>query len=216
MSIEKCVKYPRTPHLPWSPGASADDIVQGGVASFEGKTVVVTEKRDGENTTLYRDHSHARSVDSRHHPSRAWVKQLQGQIGHLIPQGWRVCGENLYAAHSISYQDLTSYFEVFSIWNDENFCLNWEDTLEWCALLGLEHVPVLYRGLWDEERIRDFSVDTTRQEGYVVRTESGFSFDRFSDHIAKWVRKGHVTTDEHWMFREVVPNQLRDDERNDE
>lgn len=36
--------------------------------------VVITEKMDGENTTLYRDGLHARSLDSRHHPSRNWVK----------------------------------------------------------------------------------------------------------------------------------------------
>ena len=64
------VKYPRTAHLPWSPGATADDIYQGKLSSFEGKYVVVTEKMDGENTTLYRDYMHARSVDSRFHPSR--------------------------------------------------------------------------------------------------------------------------------------------------
>jgi hypothetical protein len=27
-------------------------------------------------------------------------------------------------------------------------------------------------------------------------------------HVAKWVRTGHVQTDEHWMFSEVVPNRL--------
>lgn len=35
-------------------------------------------------------------------------------------------------------------------------------------------------------------------EGYVVRTVEGFAFDEFASHIAKWVRKGHVQTDEHW------------------
>lgn len=93
------VHYPRTPHLPWSPGASSDDVRVGDLSGLAGREVVVTEKLDGENTTLYADGLHARSLDSAHHPSRAWVKALQGRIGPAIPQGWRVCGENLYARH---------------------------------------------------------------------------------------------------------------------
>ncbi|MEI8604633.1 RNA ligase family protein [Pseudoalteromonas sp. B160] len=46
------VKYPRTPHLPWSPGATEDDIHQGNLSCFANKQVVVTEKMDGENTTF--------------------------------------------------------------------------------------------------------------------------------------------------------------------
>ena len=48
-------KYPRTPHLPWSPGASDDDVRVADTAMSEGREVVVTEKLDGENTTLYAD-----------------------------------------------------------------------------------------------------------------------------------------------------------------
>ena len=75
MSPYQAVKYPRTPHLPWSPGASQDDVFSLDARHFEGQTVIITEKMDGENTTLYRDYLHARSVDGRHHPSRNWVKQ---------------------------------------------------------------------------------------------------------------------------------------------
>ena len=83
-------------------------MVLGHALPFVGQEVVVTEKLDGENTTLYRRGLHARSLDPRPHPSRDWVKRLQGQIGHLIPEGWRVCGENLYARHSLGYDDLES------------------------------------------------------------------------------------------------------------
>lgn len=85
-------KYPRTPHLPWSPGVSDDDILLNTASFFENKQVVVTEKMDGENTTVYRDFIHARSIDSRFHPSRTWVKAMQAQIGYQIPDGWRICG----------------------------------------------------------------------------------------------------------------------------
>ena len=205
-------KYPRTRHLPWSPGATHDDLILSGggaIEPFVDRRVVVTEKMDGENTTLYSDHLHARSIDSRHHPSRDWVKALHGRVAFQIPEGWRVCGENLYAVHSLAYTDLPSYFMVFSVWDADNRCLSWDDTVEWAELLGLHTVPVLYDGLFDLALLEAFDVDTDVHEGYVVRVADGFAFDDFGTCVAKWVRAGHVQTDEHWMHQEVVPNGLR-------
>lgn len=205
----KRYKYPRTPHLPWSPGASDDDVTGGVPAAFVGSAVIVTEKLDGENTSMYRDAVHARSLDSRHHPSRDWVKRLQGAIGYQIPDGFRVCGENLFARHSIAYDDLPSYFYVFSVWDDANMCLSWSETKQWASLLGLEVAPVLHEGRWDEVRIRNLAFDTDRVEGYVVRSAGAFAYADFASNTAKWVRKGHVQTDDHWMQAAIVPNGLR-------
>lgn len=202
-------KYPRTPHLPWSPGATSDDIYVADTAIFERREVVVTLKMDGENTTMYRDHIHARSLDSKHHPSRTWVKNLHGAIAHAIPEGWRLCGENLFAEHSIRYEALPSYFMLFSVWDEQNRCLSWEETVEWAALLDLTNVPVLYRGVWNEATVRAIALDATTQEGYVVRTAAGFAYQDFGKHVAKWVRPSHVQTDQHWMNRPVVPNGLQ-------
>ncbi|MFB6613645.1 RNA ligase family protein [Streptomyces sp. NPDC085524] len=199
--------YPRTPHLPWSPGAAADDVRAAGLAGLAGREVVVTEKLDGENTTLYSDGLHARSLDSAHHPSRAWVKGLQGRIGAGIPDGWRVCGENLYARHSIPYEDLDSWFYGFSVWDGEH-CLDWDRTVRFLRGLGVPVPRVLWRGVFDERALRKLRLDTTRQEGYVVRTTAGFARGDFGRRVAKWVRGGHVQTDTHWMFAQVVPNGL--------
>ncbi|BDP42606.1 2'-5' RNA ligase [Deinococcus aetherius] len=204
------VKYPRTPHLPWSPGASDDDTRMADVQAFEGHEVVVSEKLDGENTTLYRDGLHARSLDPRPHPSRDWVKGLQGRIGYLLPGGWRACGENLYARHSLAYENLASYFYLFSIWDDTNTCLSWDETLLWAEELGVPTPEELYRGPWDERLVRGLEVDEQRMEGYVVRTTVAFPFAAFSSHVAKWVRMNHVQTDEHWLHRAVVPNTLEE------
>ena len=111
-------KYPRTPHLPWSPGFSSDDVILSDDI-FSGREVVITEKMDGENTSIYCDYIHARSINSGKHPSRDWVNALWGSIKKDIPEGYRICGENLYAQHSIKYVDLESYFYVFSIWNKD-------------------------------------------------------------------------------------------------
>ena len=203
------VKYPRTYHLPWSPGTQSDDRFLWDYNTFEGREVVVTEKMDGENTSLYRDHLHARSIQGlAQHPSRTFIRALHSQIQKDIPDGWRVCGENIAAVHSIQYEDLPSFFMVFSIWNEKNECLSWDETLEWCELLNLQHVPVLYRGLWDEELIKELheKLDLSKNEGFVVRIADSFSYKDFLSHMAKWVRPKHVQTDEHWMNKTVVFN----------
>lgn len=202
-------KYPRTPHLPWSPGASEDDEHLADCRQFEGRNVVVTEKMDGENTSLYPDGLHARSLDSRHHPSRDWVKSWHGLICHDIPPGWRLCGENVYARHSIAYEALDSYFYLFSVWDADNRCLSWAETREWAALLGCSVPKELFSGLWDAAAIQRLAIDPASQEGYVVRVADGFAFADFRRSVAKWVRPHHVQTDQHWMYAVIVPNRLR-------
>jgi predicted kinase len=200
------VRYPRTPHLPWSPGATADDVRLVDLEEFEGREVVVTEKLDGENTTLYRDGLHARSPDSAHHPSRAWVKALHGRIASRIPDGWRVSGENMFARHSIAYGDLDSWFYAFSVWDETDRCLDWDATVRFTRELGVPVPHVLYRGTFDAKALRKTPIDTATREGYVMRTVAGFRREHFGSHVAKWVRASHVQTDEHWMRGPVVEN----------
>lgn len=201
-------KYPSTPHLPWSRPTSPDDKKSWSTDQFVGQRVIVTEKMDGENTTMYCDHIHARSIDSRHHVSRDWVKRLWGRIAHRIPEGWKVCGENVYAKHSIYYDNLPSYFLAFSVWNGD-MCLSWDDTLRWCDILGIEHVPVLYDGPYVEKDIRSlYSERNDQMEGYVVRIADAFPRYAFPKCVQKFVRENHVQTDQHWMKQEIVPNKL--------
>ena len=199
------VHYPRTPHLPWSPGASADDVRATTMDGLAGREVVVTEKLDGENTTLYADGLHARSLDSAHHLSRGWVKSLQGLVGASIPPGWRVCGENMFARHSLAYNDLESWFYAFSVWDGDR-CLGWDETVRFTRELGMPVPPVLWRGVFDEKALRALRLDLTRQEGYVVRTVAGFDRSEFPGQVAKWVRRGHIQTNTHWMQAPVVVN----------
>jgi len=206
-------KYPRTLHLPWSPGRSGDDKVLKSVECFVGKEVVVTEKLDGENTTIYQDYCHARSLDGKHHPSRSPIKNLQSQIGYLLPPNIRVCGENVYAKHSIGYDNLDSPFYVFSVW-DREVCLSWDETLEWCEKLGQPSVPVLYRGEFDQDAILKLwnggSQFGEMGEGYAVRVSDSFSMSEFQTSLAKYVREDHVQTDKHWKAT-WTPNGMRRD-----
>ncbi len=211
--MSKLKKYPRSFHLPWSRGYTHDDKVAKNVNHFLGKEVVVTEKLDGEGTTLYRDYMHARSINSANHPSRHWVKTFHASFAYRIPNDWRLCGENVYAKHSIYYQALTSYFYLFSIWNEDNICLSWDETIAFAAELGIETVPVLYRGIFDEEIIKrtftGISLFDGEQEGYVIRNAGSFHYDDFQSNLGKFVRMDHVQTSEHWLQEEVIPNRLK-------
>jgi len=48
--FDKLIKYPRTYHLPWSPGVNSDDRIIQDLSGVKGKEVIVTLKMDGENT----------------------------------------------------------------------------------------------------------------------------------------------------------------------
>lgn len=205
-------KYPSTPHLPLSKGRQWDDTALEGYSNFIGHEVVITEKMDGENASLYHDYYHARSLDSRHHPSRDWIKSFWGRIRFDIPTGWRLCGENLYAAHSVKYDSLPSYFMLFSVWGHNNYSLSWDEVEFWADLLGIDTVPVLYRGPFDKAIVEKIAreQDPEKTEGFVIRNTNSFHFDDFAKNMGKYVRVNHVQTDQHWMFAEIVPNQLRD------
>ena len=211
-------KYPRTHHLPWSDTIGPDgDHVLNDVSVFGGQEVVVTEKLDGENTTFYRSHLHARSLDSRHHPSRDWVKNLHARLARFIPEGVRICGESCFAVHSIRYQNLPSYFLPFAVWRGE-ILLSWDDSAALIAQIEAQSgeklplVPVLYRGIWNEAKIRALQSGNSRfggaQEGYVVRLSREFGLNNWPRSIAKYVRPNHVQTGAHWMFKMVEKNGL--------
>jgi hypothetical protein len=226
------IKYPRTMNFPWSGSNSSDDVWWKDATRFKGKRVIMTEKMDGECTTIYPDsHVHARSVDTDRHPSRTWVKQIAASFAYELPETMRMCGENVYAYHSIFYTELPSYFLAFGIY-DGDTCISWDEMKEFCEILGVHTVPVLYDGIWDEDLIRglwagkgafptfetavsspkfpdDFS--PCEAEGYVVRLAEAFHYEQFAECVAKYVRKDHVKTSEHWLSKPVFPNLLAAD-----
>lgn len=223
------IKYPRTMNLPFSKSESSDDVWWKNCSAFENKEVVVSEKLDGECTSIYTDGTvHARSLDTSPHPSRNWIKKFASTFCYKIPTNWRVCGENLFAWHSILYKELPTYFFVYGIYDENNMCLSWDDTEMMCKELGLHTVPILYRGIWDEKKIKkiwtgkgSFPTFATNieyptmddffpceAEGYVIRLTESFNHSEFAKCCGKFVRKNHVTTSVQWMQRKVIPNQL--------
>ncbi len=215
--MNTAIKYPKTFHLPFSKSLKNDDRRMVNEQSLNGKDVIVTIKMDGENTSMYRDGIHARSLSSAHHPSRSVVKALHSAIRNDIPEGWRICGENMYAKHSIHYTDLDSFFYVFSVWNEKNEALPYLATKDFCKDLGLTHVEVVdcildfatEEGMSALEKIYE-EVVANGQEGIVVRNAKGFHYDSFQDNLVKAVRANHIQTDVHWS-KEWIPNKLRDE-----
>ena len=213
------VKYPRTFHLSWSPGMNRDDRQMADERIFEGQHVMICEKLDGENTTWYTDLMTARSLDTDSHPSRSWVKNLWAQKGYQIPKDWRVCGENMYAKHAIHYSKaegnaLDTYFYMFSIWDDRNMCLSWEETEEWAELLDLTLVPVFYKGIYDPDFIEELNKKMESNpgtiEGYVIRLSREYHYSEFRSVCGKYVRKDHVQNNHgHWTTQKIIKNELK-------
>ena len=204
-------KYNRTYHLPWS-HMHSDDKALGKLSAFHGMDVVVSEKMDGENTTVYPDgYLHARSIDSRHNFTRDWAKRMASVLCHDIPAGHRFVFENVAYYHSIDYTELESFCYLLSIWNDDNVCLGYDDTREYAELLDLAMPKELYRGPFDEEVLMELSktMDLNTMEGYVFRNVNAFHRDDFALNMGKFVRDGHVQhNSEHWL-KSTRPNSLK-------
>ena len=216
------LKFSRTFHVPWSLGATNDDKVLKSLEHFEGKEVVITEKLDGENTTMNRVGIHARSLDSKGHWSRERVKQLYNEqirwklhMEDQYKEIHRICGENMQAKHSIHYTEMEAWFYCFGIFDRRNVCYSWDDMNIICDELGLKTAPLLWRGIfsWSSFAHNDHYTGVSKlggiQEGYVIRLADEFHYDDYGTSVAKFVRENHVTTDEHWMFSSSVENELK-------
>lgn len=202
------IKYPRTPHLPYSMSKTDDDKTLPDDSQFEDMNVVVTIKMDGENTTVYPDgYIHARSLDGTGYEWQNWLKSYVWNFCQKIPENCRIVGENLYAKHSIGYKfnDISDTFQVFAIIY-EHFVTSWDDVEEFCLFNMLTHVDVIYKGIYDKNKIMKSFEEKKKKlaekgqdiEGFVVRNADCFPIEDFSKNVAKFVRANHVQTDKHW------------------
>ena len=114
------------------------------------------------------------------------------------------------------YRRLDHHFFVFAVRDGEQW-LSWEEVKFYAALIDLPTVPELARlptptnrtaferevqgrvsgpGAFDP--VDAHSGKPATMEGIVSRDAASFSEDAFPHRVFKWVRKGHVQTDEHW------------------
>lgn len=203
-------KYGRTYHLPISPGVMSDDKIITDLSELEGASeVVFTEKMDGENTTIHAAGCHARSPDSGYHVSRDWMKAFAAGLSPMLKKDERIVGEYLFARHSVAYENLPSYFLGFA-WIIGDVVQGWDATQDRFATLGIQSVPVLHRGKFEDDTVKTVisGLDPSEQEGFVVRTTDAFPEAKMVSHIAKYVRADHVQSDTHWMHAEIIRNGL--------
>lgn len=201
------IKYPRTFHLPYSLTITEDDKrLESDEQFYKMDEVYCSIKMDGENTTIYNNgYIHARSIDGNKYPWQTWLKQYVQKWCHDIPEGWRVCGENLYATHSINYTFPNEgyYFQLFGIYNEKNECLSYEDTWIYADILGVKMVDVFYVGKYNKELIlqkfEEYKKKSINEvEGFVIRNCASFPYKDFKYNSGKFVRANHVQTDSHW------------------
>jgi len=212
-------KYPRSFHLPWSPGGTSDDKRMVDVSALLGVPIVVTEKCDGSNLTYTSKSVFSRShAGPPSHPSFDLAKATHGRIRHLISDGISVFCEFCYAVHSIAYGGLPAHSLVFGVRDDvRSLWWDWDMVAAQAAELGLPTVPVLHRGVVSGEAelealttalAGDPSVFGGEREGVVVRVAGEFPDAAFSRSLAKWVRADHVRTDDHWLHQPIRPQRL--------
>ena len=108
--------------------------------------------------------------------------------------------------HSIEYSKLQSYFYVYGM-RTQDLWYAWKDIEDYAYLTDLKIAPVLFKGIIKTEKelqeiVEDLvshpSVLGGKREGIVIRNATAFLEKDFSENVMKWVRKGHVQTDEHW------------------
>ncbi|HEY9044391.1 MAG TPA: RNA ligase family protein [Ohtaekwangia sp.] len=215
MSISR--KYGRTYHYPFSPGTTSDDRIHHDywLAVQKITSVIHTEKLDGENNCLSRYGVFARSHAAP--TTSAWTKAIRDHwnlIRHDLGD-MEIFGENLYAVHSIEYRKLEHHYHVFAIRILDTW-LSWEEVKFYAALFDFPTVPevkivqpqdeLAYRQdilllVQQHSRFDSYDIHTEQPctcEGIVSRNAEEYKVDDFMNNVFKYVRKGHVKTDEHW------------------
>ena len=207
------MKYPRTYHLPYSPGATKDDkkLQDDWFKYYIGEEIVITSKLDGENIHMNQKDCYARSDGA---PTRSpWSRNiwdpndgLYWKIKQYIGDNETIFGENLYGEHSIHYNKLTDYFHLFAV-NDGVNWYSWDDVKMMADIMNIPHVPELWRGMiYKEEELQKLVEKYVHEsewygdirEGVVVRLAKSFPIEDFKYCVCKWVRKDHVNTSIHW------------------
>lgn len=187
------MKFPRTPHLPGSKSTSDDIHLQLNKGNFNLKgDYISTEKMDGSNIMMNSKKFITRKGLT---SSAPWVypaRNLQQQIGHLIPQGVWLAGELMTWRKGIPYDNLPGQYIVFGAVKG-NLVLAWDDVLEIAQNCGLPTARVM-SGPSDPETVFKDSLTQMNDsiEGFVLRPTSSFQLPHYANHVAKFVGAHHV------------------------
>lgn len=212
------IKYPKTPYLNFSPSYQGGDRYIA-TKSLLHKPLAVTVKKDGSCVTLSRDTCGARNGHEADHPSFNMLKARHAALKDRIPEGIQLFGEWLFAKHSIHYTGklaLRDYLEVFAVYDQrQQLFLGQDDVQILCDDLDLAMVArlavVSYAHEWQLidsiSRLAEGAI-ADGEEGVVVKSMYPYHYGQFADNVAKYVRNGHIQTDEHWREQKIVKNDV--------
>lgn len=152
--------HPRLYHLPWSKAGAGEPVLENDTC-FEQEDVVVTLQTVGFPFTGYHNYCHGRGLDTALPPA---IKMNLLQKLAVLDADMRICGH--YSK---------DHLYVSSIWI-KNDCLDWAETNDFAAFLGLPLPTVLYEGIYDKNLIIDAFENGAypEKEGYEVRLKKGF------------------------------------------
>ena len=109
-------KYPRTYHWITSPGVGSDDKILRDTSAFLNVPLVITEKLDGGNCSLHGGKVYARSTGlPTICPSFDYIKATHAWKSLSWGNRISAYGENMYALHSIPYDELDDFYYVFGV-----------------------------------------------------------------------------------------------------
>ena len=203
--------YPRVGHLVAGRGSRDDvDLDAAGVQAVVGGEVVVEEKLDGANVSLWledgqvacglRSGPGAMDRAGQLGPLRAWIAQHDEALRQALAHYEAIYAEWLLLSHSVSYDRLPSYLVVLDLWRPGGFATP-DERNRVCAAAGLPTPPEVWRGVPGsvaeiERRLGPSAFGHEPMEGLVVRTLDGRpprlakllrgSFDQLDD--ADWRR----------------------------
>lgn len=199
-------KYPSTAHLPFSQSVTEDDYIiskEGLDFLKSGAELIVTEKMDGGNVSLYRDGFHSRSLDAK---SQHWDYRSKAEWAarrFLIPEDIRLSGESMAARRSVGYTKLPAATMLFGAWRNKTL-LAWDDLIALAESVQLPTVSVIYRGTDFEAAAkawRESGRTEDNSEGFVIRYAEAIALEDFPNRSGKWVRRNHVRTSADWRNR---------------
>ena len=213
-------KYPRTYHLPFSLEIHSDDKQLDDLSSFINRDIIITEKLDGGNCCIHRGNVYARSTNSVTTCSSFDYVKKEESWKTLGFENLYFYGENVYAKHTIFYERLTHFFYLFAIREIKENVDRWmgiNELIFYSRSLNMPLVPTLFKGRfkdpieiesWMLTEISKPSEFGDLREGFVIRIQDEFSANLYNNSVAKFVRKNHVQTDEHWS-KKWTPNKMR-------
>jgi len=223
MSISR--KYGRTYHYDFSPGTTSDDRINRDWYDHISRMtkIVHTEKLDGENRCMNGVGIFARShAAPTTNPWATHLKPKYDMIKNDLKEGnIELFGEDIYAIHSIHYPNIKEHFYLFGVRVLDKW-LSWEEVKWYASIFDFPTVPEMgvneVKGLTKANieyhivtqaglpsKFSSYQVlpkngvgKLCSMEGIVTRNFDEFDVEVQHENIFKYVRKDHVSTDEHW------------------